>query len=81
MVKAAVDRVKGLQAKVEAVTALKAVAVADFVRLPTGVQSALSTPDLNSFQTPEEAKGKFGLGTQVFYDGKPHWIIGQFTAK
>jgi hypothetical protein len=76
--------VKNAQAakpSIDQLTALKAVAVADFQPLAGGVQSASSTPNVNVFLTPEEAKGKFGLGTRVLYDGKPHFIIAVFSAK
>jgi hypothetical protein len=62
-------------------SAIRAVAVADF-QPSGGVQSASSLgPPMNFLHSPETAKGKFGLGTQVLFDNMPHFIIGRFSAK
>lgn len=69
--------------------AIRAVAVADFFKDLSGVPGATSAfgprlPGRSIYSvtyTPEKAKGKFNLGMSVLFDGKPHRIIAQFTAK
>ncbi len=61
------------------ITAIRAVAVADFQPIG-GIQSALSAgPPSSFFHTADTAKGKFNIGTKVLFDRKPHFIIGQFS--
>jgi hypothetical protein len=63
------------------VSAIRAAAVADF-RPAGSTQVATSAGPPKDFRhTPETAKGKFGLGTRVLFDDKPHFIIGQISAK
>lgn len=65
------------------VSAIRAVPVVDFQPV-NGVQSASSAaaPRESGFvHTPESAKGKFSLETRVLFDGKPHIVIGQISAK
>lgn len=59
---------------------VRVVACADFQNFG-GVQSATGVPNPNVFQPASEAKGKFGLGTRVLFDNKPHWIMGQVSVR
>jgi hypothetical protein len=71
---------EGLPPAVDNVVTLRVVPVADF-QDRGGVLSASSSFDENVYLTPEEAKGKFNLGTKVLYDNKPHFVMGQVMVR
>jgi hypothetical protein len=61
--------------------AIRAVALADF-RFDNGIESATKTRlPADKVQSPEMLKNKFALGTRVLFDGTPHVIIGQISAR
>jgi hypothetical protein len=61
--------------------AIRAVALADF-RFDNGIESATKTQlPVDKIQSPEMLKGKFAIGTRVLFDGTPHVIIGQISAR
>jgi hypothetical protein len=76
-----VNNAQAGSATIGSTDAIRVVPVAEF-EPDKGVQSATSAlepPDSNFIQTPETAKGKFGLGTVVHFDGVRHVIIGQVS--
>jgi hypothetical protein len=80
----AVKNAQAASLSVAQVSAIRAVAVADF-RPVAGLPSASTVfePRKSNFiYTSETGSQKaFALGAQVLFDGKPHLIIGQFSAE
>jgi hypothetical protein len=61
--------------------AVRAIPITDFQPLGTKQHAFQQGPPTGFRHTPETAKGKSGLGTEVFYDNSSHWIIGRVSVR
>jgi hypothetical protein len=60
---------------------IRVIPITDFQPLGPKQHAFHQGPPNGFRHTPESAKGKFGLGTEVFYDNSSHWIIGRVSVR
>jgi hypothetical protein len=71
----------GAKPFIDQACALKVVPINTFETM-AGVPSTFSATMWKEYRrTAQPAKGDFGLGRMVYYDNRPHWVIGRFSVR
>jgi hypothetical protein len=69
------------RAEIDSVLPFTAVPVNDFTTRGGALYADSSSIVVDNIYSDKEITGKFSVGTKVYYNNQPHWILGRFGVK